>query len=383
MSTNQKFDDLLQKYIKGRCSKIELDRLLTYLESEKYNDEFESRIKDELSSPSLYEEDAIVRNIADAAQLRIRKRIAPDTEVKKWNYRWYAVAAVFAVVLSFGLYFLSNRNSDNQSFAKENDVKPGSNKATLTISDGKSIALSEEKGQVVSADGRINYGDGQQISDLSNVSLVTISTPKGGQYQAVLPDGTKVWLNAESSISFPSRFSEGERVVNAKGELFFDVWHDQHHPFKVKLDEQTITVRGTTFNVYAYDDEKLSQTTLLTGKIDVLTHNGEALVLSPGQMLSNDKSTNLIKVKAVNPEVAIAWKNGYFLFDKEPVESVMRKISRWYDVGIEFANGENVDEVFGGSIPRNINLREVLDILETIGDVKFKIEGKKVIVLKK
>lgn len=385
MNDNQEFDYLFQKYIKGRCSREELDQLLVYLERDIFENRFEGRLEEELHMPSLYEEDEIVRNIANTAQIRIQDRIIPKTKTIRRNYTYYAVAALLAIVFGLGFYFLRMRDRDEagieETFSQVQDVAPGGNKAILKFSDGSPIVLDSEKGKILTVDGSIVYGDGQEVSAPKSNSLVTMSTPRGGQYQAVLPDGTKVWLNAESSIEFPVQFAKEERVVQVEGEVFFDVVHDADRPFKVKMERQQLTVKGTTFNVHAYKEEKSSYTTLLSGKVDIFTDKGKDIKLIPGQTLSNDGSK--LEVLQLNTESIVAWKDGYFIFDKEPLQSVMQKISRWYDVEIAYAPGDKVEEIFGGSISRGVNLSEVLNILEITGDVKFTIEGRKIIVHKK
>lgn len=270
------------------------------------------------------------------------------------------------------------------------DFKPGGNKGVLTLADGKQIVLKDaatgklaEQGSVIinkTAEGKIIYGvpSGNNTTSLS--AFNTMSTPRGGQYQLTLTDGTKVWLNAASSITFPVTFSKAERKVVVNGEAYFEVAHNAGKPFIVVTGNQEITVLGTHFNVKGYDEDAGISTTLLAGSIRIknLT-SGKADLLSPGQQAKIYRNKNDINIKTVNTEDAISWKNGYFLFDNQEIKSIMKIMSRWYDVDVEYKNSNKHDR-FGGTFSRSANMSEILNNLERIGNVHFKMEAKKVIV---
>ncbi|TCD28518.1 FecR family protein [Pedobacter psychrodurus] len=303
-----------------------------------------------------------------------------------------AAAAVLLISISIGLYLYTNNKSGIQ--LSSNDIQPGQNSATLTLSNGKKIKLnSAANGQLMgdsgisiskTADGQLVYtvteADERNASSQQNM----LETYKGEQYQVILPDGSHVWLNAASTLKYPLVFSAKERLVELSGEAYFEVAHNPGKPFRVKTTSQQVEVLGTHFNINAYPDDLLSRTTLLSGSIRVSTpslgrkENGE-IVLSPGEQTV--LVGNKISVVQADPEEAIAWKNGYFMFKSENIRSVMKKVSRWYDVEIVY-KGEVPDDKFGGVVSRFSNVTQVLRKLELTEKVHFEIEGRRIIVTK-
>ena len=304
-----------------------------------------------------------------------------------------AVAAAILVFLSVGGYFLFHHQTQPQIVKNEiqSDVVPGSNKAILTLSNGQQISLTDATVGAISAegnqvlqktnDGTIVYGNNTSSDpDLIRV-YNTISTPRGGQWSVVLPDGTKVMLDAASTLKYPVSFGR-EREVELSGQAYFDVTHNAERPFRVITKDQIIEDIGTAFNVNAYGDEPLTQTSLLEGAVEVFSPavagrlERTGLRLKPGQqaLTQNHKMT----MSSVNTEEAIAWKNGYFNFHDESIESIMRKLSRWYDIEVEY-RGNLPDRKFDGEVSRSFKLSETLKILET-ANIHFKIQGKKIIV---
>jgi ferric-dicitrate binding protein FerR (iron transport regulator) len=257
----------------------------------------------------------------------------------------------------------------------QQDVAPGSNKAMLTLTNGKTINLSNLKTGVVIDAAALTYNDGTRIAEDSKTSgpqQMILHTPKGGTYQVVLPDGTKVWLNAASTLTFPATFTDlKERKVALNGEAYFEVAANVKQPFRVETTAQLVEVLGTHFNINAYESETIAKTTLLQGSIRV-----GKLLLKPGE-----QAAGAAKVTDINMDEIMGWKNGYFVFENEQLPSIMRKISRWYDVEIVFKGEMPVDE-FGGRVTRFVNLSQVLKKLELTNKVHFKIEGKTVIVTK-
>jgi ferric-dicitrate binding protein FerR (iron transport regulator) len=233
--------------------------------------------------------------------------------------------------------------------------------------------------KVIHKDGQIVYDD----ENMSKNALLynAITTPKGRQYQLTLADGSKVWLNAASSIRYPTAFPGNERVVEITGEAYFEITPDRIKPFRVFVKGMEVQVLGTHFNINSYDDEATIKTTLLEGSVKVKMNNNTRLLL-PGQQAqisSNAGDGDIKVVKDIDLAVVMAWKNGYFSFDKTDLGAVMRQISRWYIVDIIYT-GKIPDRKFGGEISRNNNLSEVLKILEE-SKVKFRIEGAKIFVL--
>ena len=318
-------------------------------------------------------------------------------------YRWrplYAVAALLLVFLAFGGYFLLqyNTTSNPEFTAKKKviDVSPGQNKAVLTLADGTKIKLTGSNTGILASEGNVSISknkEGQIVyetlaNDKSNTNAIaynTLSTPRGGQYQVNLPDGTKVWLNATTTLKFPVVFNKNERRVELNGEAYFEVnpissskGSAKKIPFLVISHGQKIEVLGTHFNVNAYADEPNIKTTLLEGSVKVINSNAQqSAVLKPGQQSVVD---NEITVTDVDATQAIDWQQGYFTFDNESVESIMRKISRWYNVSVTY-QGNIRHRKFGGRISKFENVSQILQIMEKTKVIHFKIEERRIIVM--
>jgi len=312
-------------------------------------------------------------------------------------------AAVLFIVVSVGIVYLNVRDNDHSSkhnFSKNNDVIPGGNKAFLTLADGRKISLTDAaNGELVKQEGLVikKTAEGQLVYTLAEAapggdngapSFNTIETPKGGKYQINLPDGTRVWLNAASSLRYPTQF-KGTRTVELSGEGYFEVAKlkdntDKRIPFVVKSRGQEVEVLGTHFNINSYSDEADVKTTLVEGAVKVIKDRQQgsemrnAVILKPGEQSQlTEKSLN---VKYVDAEAVLAWKDGDFLFDGEDLKSIMRKVSRWYDVEVTY-KGEFDNLKFGGLISRSKNISSVLGIMESTGRIHFVIEGKRVTVV--
>ena len=270
------------------------------------------------------------------------------------------------------------------------DIQPGSNKAVLTLTNGATITLDNtQNGEIIRqgntkvvkpASGQLTYATTTPENNGGEISYNTVTTPRGGQYMLTLSDGTKVWLNAASSIHFPVAFTQNERTVEITGEAYFEVVHDNKKPFSVMVKGMKIQDLGTHFNVMAYDDEENTNTTLLEGSVKIIAGK-QSQLLQPGQQARLNNITGKMNLQPANGEDAVAWKNGRFEFDSEEIGQIMRSLSRWYNVDIIFEAGSAADTHFSGSISRSDNISRVLRILE-LGGAKFKIEGKKIIVLK-
>ena len=339
--------------------------------------------------------------------------IKPEVQFSKSKYYffWYAAAAVAVILLTVSIVFFRNNKPVNEinqvvEIAKttvkqkplyKNDVKPGGNKAILTLADGTKIVLDDaSKGALTSQgnttvikldDGRLAYNS-QDVSKLPSKTVLynTLSTPRGGQYCVTLPDGTIVWLNACTSLKFPVAFAGNERRVEVKGEAYFEVSKNAAMPFVVKAGNEEIKVLGTHFNVTAYSDDKVIKTTLLEGSVEVSLPNlsgsgkeSSIITLQPGQQAQLDKE-NAITVVDANPKEAIDWKNGYFMFKNENIKSIMLKISRWYDIEVKYDVNTDMKD-FTGTIARTNNVSDVLTMLELTEIIHFKIEGKTITVL--
>jgi transmembrane sensor len=320
---------------------------------------------------------------------RLLSEITPATKIKRWKA--FTAAASVILGLSVGSYFLLNKQGDQQLVEiKTHDIAPGSNKAILTLANGKQIILNNaQDGELVqqgnaaitkSHDGHIIY----QASDKgasSDIAYNTTTTPRGGEYHITLADGTGVWLNAASSITYPTVFSGRDRTVEITGEAYFEVAHNAAKPFRVKSNGQTVQVLGTHFDVNAYDDESTIKTTLLEGSVKVTTGEHVAL-LQPGQQSQvsiAEKTTGVFKgIQNVDTDEAVAWKNGSFQFDKDDIKTVMRQFSRWYDVDVVY-QGDIKERAISGSMHRNLSAAKALELL-SLANVHFIIDGKKIIV---
>lgn len=321
----------------------------------------------------------------------IQKSAVPVKKITNSPYRFiYKAAAVLLLpVFAFlGYQYLKGRNETTVvANMQSGSIKPATNKAVLTLSDGRQISLDSSAGTVLkdgditirkSKDGLVVYEGAAPknglAKDLSRYN--TIQTPKGGVYQVVLPDNSKVWLNNASSIRFPVQFSKNERRIQITGEAYFEVVSDKRKPFRVESERQIVEVLGTHFNINAYTDEPVIKTTLFEGSIRVRAGNNTSM-LQPGlqSILSTD---NEIKISAADLHSVISWKDGFFEFDKVDIQTFMRQIARWYDIEIEY-KGEIPKDEFVGKIKRNADIGAVLNILEH-GKIKFQLKGRKLII---
>jgi len=311
--------------------------------------------------------------------------------VQKHRRLWWGAAAV--VVIAAGSYFWLQRQvspvalPDNNQIASQYDVAPGTNKAVLTLSNGRQIildsatngtlALQGNASIVKKEDGSLAYVDAPG-NNPPEVLYNIMSIPKGGQYQLTLPDGSRVWLNAASSLKYPTFFAGGERRVELTGEGYFEIAPDAHHPFLVKAGGMQIKVLGTSFNVMAYPDEKSINTTLLSGAVKVLQGNQEK-TLAPGEQAAVDHQTGQVIINEVETEQATAWKDGMFRFSSNNIAMVLRQVARWYDIEVVY-QGKVPEGHITGKVPRSMKLSGVLRVLELSG-VHCKLEKDKLIIL--
>ncbi|MGY3054895.1 transmembrane sensor [Pedobacter sp. UYEF25] len=284
--------------------------------------------------------------------------------------------------------------------AKLTPIKPGEIKATLTLGDGSKISLTGKK------TGLVAHQQGIKIDKTSEGALVytvvstktdkinefnTLQTPTGGQFQVMLPDETKVWLNADSKLTYPAIFNKEDRQVTLIGEAYFEVTKKtdkagKRIPFRVKSvladgRSQLVEVLGTHFNINAYNNEPKIRTTLLEGSVRVANIDGDnARIIKPGQQAVWADNKTPIMIKNVYAADAVSWKDGFFSFNDEDLQTIMNKISRWYSVDVDYV-GPKINKVFGGRISRFNSVNEVLDLLQTTGAVKFKITGRRILVM--
>ena len=303
-----------------------------------------------------------------------------------------AIAASVIGLLLISVLLLNDKIGKKETAKAEtnhqrfkNDVSPGGDKATLILADGSTIVLDETQNgtiaqqgnsKIIKLDGKLSYDPTNKNS--REIVYNTISTPKGGQYQLELPDGSQVWLNATSSIHFPTSFTGTERRIEITGEAYFEIAKNPNMPFIVTVSNSEVQVLGTHFNINAYNDEDNVKTTLLEGSVRFV-NDGSINILKPGQQAQLTKEGTTKVVSDVNVDNVVAWKNGMFDFENAGIETVMRQLSRWYDVEIEYKG--KTDDLFIAEMRRNIKLSDALKALELTGKVKFDIQDKKIIVM--
>ncbi|WP_426582657.1 FecR domain-containing protein [Mucilaginibacter sp. R-33] len=366
---DQEIEELMSRYVNGSATEEEaalIERWYMGLAA-----------KEEIP-----ESDRNISQVKAAIWNRIhRRRIVPI-------YR-YAAAAMLLAAIGIGSYsYLEHKKTSAVQTVAVNDVQPGCNKAYLVLGNGQRISLTDAKnGPIANQAGKTiqKTADGTLVYDNSNSShnsaesiYNAIETPRGGQYQVVLPDGTQVWLNAASSLKYPASFTGTDREVELSGEAYFEVAKDKAHPFRVKTGKETVEVLGTHFNINSYADEPTLKTTLLEGSVKITTASKQQII-KPGEqaVLSN----NQLNVQEADIEEVLAWKNGLFVFNDEPLESIMRKVARWYDVDVQYGDIDKT-QAFGGGVSRFSNVSKVLQKLESTRMVHFKIQGKTIYVSK-
>lgn len=308
---------------------------------------------------------------------------------------WKVAAAILLLVAGAGTLFYLNRSGSTVTPASEQpiakikpvDLLPGGSRATLTLGNGKSVDLeSMNTAKLNDEDGTvIDKREGLLVYDKSGkkteeVLYNTLSTPRGGEYQLVLPDGSKVWLNAASSLRFPTRFAGNDRTVYLTGEAYFEVTKNPKQPFHVQLTNgQQVEVLGTQFNVMSYEDEAVIKTTLVEGKVKVKQAN-EVVYLTPSQQSVFGRRDNRLTVTEADVNKEIGWKLGYFEFEDEDLPTIMRQLTRWYDMDVSFS-GNIPAKYYTGSISKKLTLMNVLDILKLAG-VQYSLEGRKMMIKK-
>jgi len=392
--------DLLRRFRSGECTDVEKQLVEAW-----YNElidtgelEFEEGEKESIQAAG---ENWLLQNMNDD-----ELPYAPVRRMRTATKAWWAVAAI--LVLITGAVYLYNKQQGTAVAKKEdtlkNDVAPGSNKAVLTLANGTTIVLDDASNGVVAEEGNsrvLKPEDGQLLyeqeenSEEGPLAYNTLATPRSGQYRLILPDGSKVWLNSESSIHYPIAFAENERRVQITGEAYFEVAKQklpsgERVPFIVDLPSRggvksgRIEVLGTHFNVNAYSDERAIKTTLLEGKVRISQAAKDAepsVVLKPGEqaVLAGVHSPLTIDH---SPDVdnVVAWKNGLFHFESADLKTVMRQLARWYDVEVVYEGTTVKNDPLFVEISRNTRLSDVLKVLQESGSAKFTIQGKKIVV---
>ncbi|WP_207421166.1 FecR family protein [Desertivirga brevis] len=386
----EEFMLILEKYRTGKASREEEDFLLAYYKLFDLEEDLLERLSNE-------EKQRLKNTIRAKIKAAMSSEETPRIRrLPAYLKQMAAAAAVIILCLSSYFIYQSKFEISKSSEAQSVKIVPGGNRAVLTLADGSTILLEDEKDGELAQRGGISIrktGEGQVVFDASRntaqggnapAGLNTISTPRGGHYRLTLPDGSKVWLNAASSIRFPTMFSATERKVLVEGEAYFEIEKlslpggKGRVPFLVVSGAQTVEVLGTKFNLNSYADENAIVTTLIEGAVKVRSAKAPAAatVLRPGQQSVLPQGSHVIAVSDADTEIAVAWKEGYFRFDKKDLRAIMRQLSRWYDVEVEYA-APVTNEQYVGKIKRSEEVSGVLRVLE-LGDVRFTINGRKI-----
>jgi transmembrane sensor len=373
--------ELIFKYLKDELNTSEAAELEVWKQESAGNQkEFDElidpdKIRDDLKEIYSHEDAVWSKLIAKAPELDIKQKDKNNLAL------WIAAAAIFILTSGVCWYIFKTKNNQpqNELVIKNPDIPPGGNHATLQIAGSKYILLDTVKQGLLSENKNIIKEDSGQIvytasADKKNITENILSIPRGGQYKVVLSDGTKVWLNAASSLTYPSSFSGNERKVVLTGEAYFEVTKNPSIPFRVLLENKSfVEVLGTHFDVMSYSDEPYASATLLEGKIKI----GD-IILKPGEQSRMSADGKIKMIKDIDTTAVIAWKNGMTSFSNADIKTILRIISRWYNVDVEYT-GSIPDKEFAGAIPRNSKLSEVFKVLELNG-IHFKTVGRKIIV---
>lgn len=395
--TKEEFLKIVDKYLSGQASVEEEQILFNFFSSFQNGGEWDERLN------------SVKQDLEEKMLGRLLREVRKSSSKRSWRVSfirpdlWRGLAAAVVIMCSFAgvfyYYRLMHAKQQSKLTAVKTKVKfdipPGGNKAVLMLADGSSVVLDSAANGVLAnqgsiavkkiENGRLVYGtSGSRTAKGRNGRPVynKIMTPRGGQYQLVLADGTHVWLNAESSLSFPAEFTGRTRQVELSGEAYFEVAKNSSSPFVVTTGSKRVEVLGTGFNVRAYSDEKDYETTLVKGSIKVSqdTNPGTARILKPGEQ-ARIGSAGINLISNVDTEEITAWKDGLFMFNHTSIDEAMQQIEKWYDAQIIYEGPRPVVSLTG-VIPRSNNVSRILNVLEAAGGVKFTVEGKKIIIRK-
>jgi len=383
--------DLFRKYLNNKVSLSELQELMDHYSKPEHRAELTELINLEFTEVESPEQGELVRRLVAELDNRVLQRVkalalAEETRrVKQKSMKSYMrVAAAIAMALTIGatLYFYgSQRSKEVISDQQAIDIQPGGNRAILTVAGGGQIKLDSTEAGISIQDGEVRYEEGRLVTKVSSkeaVQYITLSTPRGGQYRVKLPDGSTVWLNAASSLRYPTRFMGANREIALTGEAYFEVVPDKSKPFIVTSVGQRVQVLGTKFNINAYLDEGSVATTLVEGSVRVFGEDGVATaILTPGQQAS--LAGGVIDVRQVDIDYYTGWMMGRLIVNRERLSVVLRQIERWYDV--EFVNDAIKEDIqLWGTLSRNVMLSELLKALEVNTGYTFKREGRRIIM---
>lgn len=366
---------LLKKYLSGSCTASEAAEVDHWFDLMDGVPDHISGLTDE---ERLLMEDKIFERILQNIEAKEPQKLSLRPKKSIYSWKVLAVAASLFLCLSMVLLWMqySSSFSPKKSFKSNQSasIRPGGNRAILTLDDGSSLVLTDASlGKVAdqynmsvvkTAEGELSYKK-RKGENPSEMVYNTITTPVGGKYSVILPDGSKVWLNSKSSLRFPTSFTGVERSVQMTGEVYFEIVKNPKQPFKVRSGGTEISVLGTHFNVMAYDDEADQKTTLLEGSIHLSSGNFSTL-LKPGQQASVNQSVGIVVSNNIDLEAVMAWRNDLFIFKDMEIKDIARQLSRWYDVQVVF-KGTPSKIPYTGTIAKNVAFSEILSMLQFTG----------------
>lgn len=400
--SNEELKILLEKYLSDQITPEELQRLQVLVEKDHNGHTLEDMIAAILAeerytaTSGVNLQQAFGKVMQEAAQREaaekersIRHISGRHTSAYSRIFYQLAAAAILLAVLGTGFFWLHRSTPATMPAKVSAAMIPGGNKAVLTLADGSTIVLDSARDgalgnqggtRIIKLDsGRLAYAANNTAGASSSLQYNTISTPRGGQYQIVLPDGSQVWLNAASSLKFPVAFTGKDRTVNLTGEAYFEVAKNASQPFIVQTSGMQVKVLGTHFNVMAYPDEAHVKTTLVEGTVSVSQGRASSL-MQPGQQASIDETGAAFNITRPDLEDVMAWKEGEFRFRKTDIRMIMRQIARWYNVDIEYKGDLSGINLYG-SMTRKENAAQLLELLEQTGRVQFSTNGNRITVM--
>ena len=392
---------MLNRYFESTITRADCEELLTYLDEgdpSMISVAIDQVFKADGTAVSFTadQQESVYNRLLAHIQSRQSDMREEQSPARVRNVVWLRIAAMLTIVVSVGILLyikpMINKETARQEQPQQhNDILlPDQNQALLTLADGRTIVLSDSLDGILALESgvRIRRGeDGSIIYDGTHANVSegmhkfnTFTTPKGHTYQLLLPDGTKVWLNTATSVHYPVVFAANERKITLTGEAYFEVAPDADRPFKVEAKGSLIEVLGTHFNVSAFEDDTRVITTLLKGAVDV-SKNKQHVILAPGEQAIVDDQAKEIDRSAVDVRAAMAWRNGYFRFNNESIESIITKISRWYDIEAVEYRGQFTDR-FTGTFQRSKAVSLLFGHLEKLAPIQFEIEERRVVVMK-
>ncbi|WP_316815622.1 FecR family protein [Pedobacter nyackensis] len=396
MKNTDQLHIIFQKYLNQSCSPDEMTQLLDYFAMSESDEDTLGQLVEEV----LNRQETSAVDVETGQRLKIclenimENRVMPSKRkvwLKPIYVKWTVAATLFMAACTI-FYFtqIFKPNTVGHNAVTQASLKPGTDKAQLTLADGSVIDLEQaangklenKEGIAVTktADGKLVYDTQQEVPVGGEVTYNTVVTPRGGQYKIILSDGSSIWLNAASSLRFPTSFVGAERRVELSGEGYFEIKKNARQPFVVASGEQEVTVLGTHFNINAYNDNNLIKTTLLEGAVKI-SKGKQSYVLAPGQQASLDNSHNVISIaNNVDIDAVVAWKHGRFSFDETNIKDVMQQVTRWYDVDVLY-KGDFSNVELTGNISRGEDAEQVLKLLKGTKQIDFIINGRTITVI--